>query len=168
MLDSSTAQVKLGYISGIHGFKGWVKVFSYTDPRESIGDYRQWWLGQKSEPVAVVGLKRHAKTIIAQLQGIDTPELARALVSLEITVPRNALAAVPDRVFYWVDLIGLEVVTTQGQSLGRVEKMIETGANDVMVVTGERERLVPFVMGQYVKQVDADNGRIDVDWDPDF
>lgn len=162
------ARVSLGYISGVHGFKGWVKVFSYTDPREAIGDYQQWWLGSRPEPVRVLDAKRHGKTVIALLQGVTTPEQAAELVEQEISVPRAELPPVAKQQYYWVDLLGLEVITTQGQSLGRVDKMIETGANDVMVVRGDRERLVPFVPGRYVKQVDLSGGSIEVDWDPDF
>lgn len=162
------ARVSLGYISGVHGLKGWVKVFSYTDPREAIGDYRQWWLGSRTGPYSVLDAKRQGKAVIALLQGITTVEQATELVEQEIFVPRSALPATAKKQYYWVDLLGLEVRTTGGESLGRVEKMIETGANDVMVVRGDRERLVPFVTGQYVRQVDLPGGVIEVDWDPDF
>ena len=167
-MHESEARVSLGYISGVHGLKGWVKVFSYTDPREAIGDYNQWWLSGRPEPFDVLDARRHGKTVIALLEGVSTVEQATALVEQEITVPRSALPPARGEQYYWVDLLGLEVKTTGGLSLGRVDKMIETGANDVMVVRGDRERLVPFVFGQYVKQVDVPGGTIEVDWDPDF
>lgn len=167
-MNAPSKPIPMGQISGVHGIRGWVKVFSYTDPREAIGNYGQWWLDQDQAPIAVVQARRHGKTVVAQLQGITTPEQAKQLVGKDITVPRSDLSPADQETYYWVDLIGLEVVTTEGVSLGKVTKMIETGANDVMVVCGERERLLPFVLGQYVKQVDLDTGLLQVDWDPDF
>ena len=70
--------------------------------------------------------------------------------------------------YYWADLVGLEVLTESGQSLGQVHGLLETGANDVLDVRGDRDRLIPFVQGQYVKKVCLDSGRLVVDWDPDF
>ncbi len=78
------------------------------------------------------------------------------------------MPASEDGSWYWMDLIGLQVVTTGGVVLGQVTGLVETGANDVLVVQGERERLVPFVIDQYVKRVDLDAGLIEVDWDPEF
>jgi 16S rRNA processing protein RimM len=163
--DSS---VGLGYIAGVHGLKGWVKVFSYTDPREAIVQYPKWWLEGLEEALTVTTARRQGKTIVAQLQGVSSPEQAAGLVGKAISIPRQQLPPVPEQTWYWVDLIGLAVKTTTGQLLGQVDKMIETGANDVMVVRGDRERLIPFVTGVYVQRVDLQGGEIVVDWDPDF
>lgn len=166
-MSESAPLVTLGNISGVHGLKGWVKVFSHTDPREAILDYQPWLLGEDSKKVRIERGQAHGKTIIASLPGVATPEQARALVGQAIRVPRGALPDSSDGRWYWTDLLGLTVINTEGQRLGTVEKMLETGANDVMVLGGERERLVPFVTGQVVRNVDLDNREIHVDWHPD-
>ncbi len=161
--------VTLGYISGVHGLKGQVKVFSYTDPREAIFDYQPWLVGPEQKEVTAGEGRRHGKTLVVSLPGVDSPEQAREWMQAEIAVRREQLPEV-DGSFYWADLVGLDVVTTGGQPLGQVAKMLETGANDVMVVRGGpdgRERLVPFVMGRFVTRVDLEAGRMEVDWDPE-
>ncbi len=167
---STDEEVTLGYISGVHGLRGWVKVYSYTDPREAILDYQPWRLGAPGETAREVRIERgqpHGKTLIAVLPGVETPEQGRALVGQEIRIPRSALPDSGTDSWYWSDLIGLSVVNEEGVPLGTVKQMIETGANDVMVLDGDRERLVPFVVGQVVKTVDLDAREIRVDWHPD-
>jgi 16S rRNA processing protein RimM len=160
--------VPLGYISGVHGVKGWVKIHSWTRPREAIFDYRPWLLGQDRHPVAIRQGRRQGKALVAELPGVEDRETARSLVEMEIAVHREQLAQLEAGEFYWSDLVGLEVVTITGVVLGTVERLIETGANDVLIVRGDRERLLPFVMGQYITRVDLEAGRIEVDWYPDF
>jgi 16S rRNA processing protein RimM len=168
--DRSEEEVTLGYISGVHGLKGWVKVHSYTDPREAILDYQPWRLGAPGGVAQEVRIERgqpHGKTLIAALPGVGTAEAGRALVGQEIRVPRSALPDSGSDSWYWSDLIGLSVVNEEGIPLGTVKQMIETGANDVMVLEGERERLVPFVNELVVKVVDLEAREIRVDWHPD-
>jgi 16S rRNA processing protein RimM len=168
--DRDEEEVTLGYISGVHGLKGWVKVYSFTDPREAILDYQPWRLGATGGASREVRIDRgqpHGKTLIAVLPGVDTVEQGRALVGQEIRIPRSALPDSGSDSWYWSDLIGLSVVTEEGVSLGTVKQMIETGANDVMVLAGDRERLVPFVNEQVVKSVDLEAREIRVDWHPD-
>ena len=112
--------------------------------------------------------REQGKTLIARLPGLGDRDTARSLIDTEIAVYRDQLPEAANGEYYWSDLVGLSVVTVQGEELGTVERLIETGANDVLVVTGDRERLVPFVVGRYVKSVDLGAGRIEVDWDPDF
>jgi 16S rRNA processing protein RimM len=162
--------VQLGRISGFYGVKGWVKVFSYTDPRENILNYRRWFLqlhGNRTE-VQLESGRVHGKGIVARIQGMEGREDAAQWLGAEIEVPRSALPASEDGSWYWRDLIGLQVVNTGNVVLGRVTGLMETGANDVLVVQGDRERLVPFVLEQYVRRVDLDAGLIEVDWDPEF
>lgn len=160
--------VPLGYIAGVHGLKGWIKVHSWTQPREAILEYQPWLLGEGLEPVRILEGQVHGKGLIARLPGVDDREQALALVRQEISVRREQLPALDSDSYYWADLEGLEVATEGGQPLGRIARMMETGANDVMIVAGDRERLIPFVPGEYVKQVDLHAGRVIVDWDPDF
>jgi 16S rRNA processing protein RimM len=160
--------VPLGYISGVHGIKGWVKVHSFTSPKEAILEYQPWLLGEKLEPVTIRQGRQQGKTIVASLPGYDDRELARKLVGTEIAIFREQLKEPLGGSWYWTDLVGLEVENTEGVALGRIEKMMETGAHDVMVVKGDRERLIPFVPGHFVTRVDLEGGVVTVDWAPDF
>jgi len=160
--------VALGYISGLHGVRGWVKVHSFTEPREAILDYQPWLVGEERVPVRVTDGGRHGKTVIAALEGVTDRDQARELLDSEIAVHRGQLPELPDDRYYWADLQGLTVVNADGSELGRVAGMLETGANDVMVVQGAAEHLIPFVVGTYVRRVDLAARRIEVDWDTDF
>lgn len=162
--------VQLGKISGLYGVRGWVKVYSFTGPRENILRYRRWFLtlnGKRTEVELETG-RIHGKGIVARIRGVEDRDAAAAWLGAQISVPRSELPPNEEGEWYWTDLVGLEVVTTGGVSLGKVSALMETGANDVMVVEGDRERLLPFITGQYVKRVDLDAGKIEVDWDPEF
>jgi len=161
-------RVPLGHISGVHGLKGWIKVHSWTHPRVAILDYQPWLLGQEQNPVRISEGRLQGKNIVALLPGCVNAEQAKAQVGLEIAVFRDQMPELSTDVFYWTDLEGLSVVTKEGAELGHIERMMETGAHDVIVVAGDRERLIPFVWGQYVISVDLDAGQLVVDWDPDF
>jgi 16S rRNA processing protein RimM len=112
--------------------------------------------------------RAQGKGVVARLDGVDDRDAATALVGTEIWVPRDALPKPRQGEYYWADLEGLAVRTVDGVDLGRVSHLFATGANDVMVVQGGRERLIPFVPGRQVVKVDLDAGLIEVDWDPDF
>ncbi|MBT8137282.1 MAG: ribosome maturation factor RimM [Gammaproteobacteria bacterium] len=163
-------KVQLGNISGLFGVKGWVKVYSFTDPPRNIFNYTPWQLELDNEQldVAVVESRQRGAGLVARLEGCDDRDQAARLVGAKVWVPRAQLPPPAQGEFYWTDLVGLEVVTEQGVSLGKVARLIETGANDVMVVHGERERLVPWISEQVVAAVDIGGGRITVRWDPDF
>ena len=164
--------VILGRISGLYGVKGWLKIFSYTDPRENILNYRDWYVRKESnEPWRLVTLhngKAQGKGIIAQLIDIDDRDRAAELLGAEIAIPRDLLPETSADEYYWAELIGLRVLTVSGDDLGRVDHLIETGANDVLVVQGDRERLIPYIPGQVIVDIDLAQGIIHVDWDPEF
>lgn len=159
----------LGRISGVFGVRGWVRVFSYTDPREAILDYESWLLGQEGawRPAKVAEGQRHGKTVVARIDGFDDRDQAATLIGAEIGVPREALPEAEEGHYYWSDLEGLRVVRSDGSELGVLAYLLETGAHDVMVVKGEREQLVPFVKDEVVLDVDLEKGVITVDWDWD-
>jgi len=161
-------RVVLGRIAGVYGVKGWVKVVSDTDPRESILRYAPWLVGPEETIRRVVEGRCHGKGIVARLDGCEDREQAALLVGREIAVTRDQLPPARAEEFYWIDLEGLAVVTDQGVDLGCVHHLFSTGVNDVLVVRGERERLVPFAWGDVVKDVDFTRRRIEVDWDPEF
>jgi len=135
---------------------------------EAMLAYQPWLLGEDRSPVKIVDGRKQGKGLVALLPGYDDREEAAALVGQQIFVGRDQLPATAENEYYWSDLEGLNVQTTKGELLGRVEKMMETGANDVLVIRGKREHLVPFIQGQFVTRVDLENGLIEVDWDPEF
>ena len=159
----------LGRISGLFGVKGWVKVYSYTEPREAVLDYDRWLLSGKNgwQEATVAEGQRHGKTVIVRINGYDDRDQAAGLIGTEIGVPRDELPEADSDHYYWSDLEGLSVVHRDGTEIGKVDHLLETGANDVMVVKGETERLVPFVMDKVVLGVDLVKGEIRVDWEWD-
>ena len=162
--------VMLGRIAGVFGVRGWVKVYSYTDPLENILDYSPWLLRDASgwREYRLAEGKRHGKGMIARLEDSDDREQALALNGCDIAIPRERLPDLVGDDYYWSDLEGLRVVTLDGLELGSVSHLFATGANDVLVVKGERERLIPYIWEQVVKRVDLETGVIQVDWDPEF
>lgn len=162
--------VKVGDVVGAFGVQGWVKIRSFTDPPGNILGYSPWLLDLRGEAktVEVMAGRVHGGFVVVQLQGVETRDEAVALRGVSISVPRHRFPRLSDGRYYWADLVGLEVLTESGQSLGQVHGLLETGANDVLDVRGDRDRLIPFVQGQYVKKVCLGSGRLVVDWDPDF
>ena len=154
----------------MHGVKGWVRVFSYTEPRENIVNYQPWYLrrGGDWQPRQVAEGRAHGKGVIARLEDCEDRDQALALMNCEIGVRRDQLPEPAPGEYYWNDSLGLNVVTLHNEPLGKVDHLMETGANDVLVVSGDRERLIPFVLGEVVKRVDLDAGVIQVDWDKEF
>ena len=163
--------VLLGRIVGVHGVRGELKLESYTEPRMQIFRYQPWLLRTASGEKTIDACRGRAqgKGLVAELPGIADRDAAAALAGAEIWVMRSALPAVKPGEYYWSDLEGLEVVTTEGVSLGKVSHVVATGANDVLVVKdAKRERLIPFLVGQFVVKIDLDATSITVDWDPEF
>jgi len=168
-LGVTTQPVILGRISGLFGVRGWVKVYSYTEPREAVLNYDRWLLSGNNgwQEATVAEGQRHGKTVIVRINGYDDRDQAAGLIGTEIGVPRDELPETDSDHYYWSDLEGLCVVHRDGTELGKVDHLLETGANDVMVVKGETERLVPFVMDKVVLGVDLAKGEIRVDWEWD-
>ena len=161
--------VVLGRISGFFGVRGWVKVYSYTEPRDAVLNYKSWLLSSQGDwrTAEVAEGKRHGKTVIARFEGIEDRDQAAKLIGCDIGVPRSELPDTKEGQYYWSDLEGLRVMTQNGAELGKVDYLLETGANDVMVIKGEQEYLVPFVIDDVVLDVDLAAGVITVDWDWD-
>jgi len=167
---SRQQEINVGRISGVFGVKGWIKVFSFTDIRENILNYSPWLLKKDSETrsVDVVDGKLQGKAVVAQLDGVTDRDQAASLMGWDIFITPDQLPKAAKNEYYWSDLIGLAVETNQGVQLGIVDSLLETGANDVVIVKGERERVIPFLQGQTIINVDLDAGKMVVDWDPDF
>jgi len=144
-------------------------VFSFTRPREAILDYDRWFLSQDGEwqPAKVAEGKQHSKTVIVRLDGIHDRDQAAALIGKDIAISRDDLPKTGVGSYYWADLEGMQVLHRDGTELGEVAYLMETGANDVLVTKGERERLIPFIADQVILDVDFAKGIITVDWEWD-
>lgn len=171
MSGSDEKFVLLGKIVGVHGLRGEFKLESYTEPRAQIFRYRPWLLRSAAGEISVDECRgrTQGKGLVGELPGIGGRDAALALVGSEIWVTRSALPAPEPGGYYWSDLEGLEVANVEGVALGHVSHLVATGANDVLVVKdAKRERLIPFLVGSYVTNVDFDARRVTVDWDPEF
>lgn len=174
-VEAGDDYVEVGRISGIYGVKGWVKVYSYTRPRQNILNYSPWYIkqGKTCRPVELEAGRVHGEGIVAHLAGCDDRDVARDLLKAEILIRRQQLPEL-DEGYYWADLIDCQVKTQDGIDLGQVVQMLETGANDVLVVqqkiagSDTRERLIPFILEDVILSVDIAGKVITVDWDPEF
>lgn len=163
--------VVMGRIGASYGLNGWVHVQSYAEPSDNILSYKTWYIKIKHQwqPIQVLGARAHSKSFVAFLAGYETIEKAQLLNLAEIGVPRSELPALEADQYYWTDLVGLWVVTETGFVLGQVDSLLETGANDVLVVKGDtREHLIPYIWDDYVLSVDLKARVIRVAWDPEF
>ena len=145
--------------------RGWVRLASYTDPPENLLKYRPWLLRRSGEwqAVDVLEIEPHGDGFVALLAGIGDRNAALAIGGSEIGVHASSFPPAEPDEYYWRDLIGLEAVNRDGAVLGTVERLIDTGAHDVLVIRGERERLIPFVE-RYVTRVVPEDGLLRVDW----
>lgn len=163
--------VIMGRIAAAQGIRGWVKIQPYTEYLDSLLDYKSWWIGHEHGPwreVEVQQCEVHNKTLAAQLPDCPDRNAAEKLKGLLIAVPRSSLPQHAADEYYWSDLIGMAVENEAGIRLGTVAKLLETGANQVLSVTGENgEILIPFV-ATAIKQVDLKNRTIRVDWALDY
>jgi 16S rRNA processing protein RimM len=167
--DPAERPIVLGRISGAFGVRGEIKLESWTDPPTAIFRYQPWTLvrGASSSKLAGVRGRAHGQSLVATVPGVADRDAAQELGGYEIRVARSALPPPKAGEYYWVDLEGLAVVNTEGVAFGVVDHLLDTGANHVLAVRGERERLIPFVQPHLVS-VDFEARRILVDWDADF
>ena len=170
MTGTSDRKIVIGRIAGLYGVRGWVKVYSWTEPREAIIGYSPWQvrIGGGWREMRVAEGRRHGKGVVVRLEGCDDRDEAAKLLGAEIAISRSQLPGTAAGEYYWTDLVGLKVVTREGVELGVVKSLMETGANDVLVVQGERERLIPYLFGEVVMEVDLEHRLMRVDWDPEF
>ncbi|SFL00379.1 ribosome maturation factor RimM [Lysobacter sp. cf310] len=171
-MTESTRRILLGRVLSAFGVRGEVKLESWTEPRSAIFRYQPWIVrdpqGRERELSGVRG-RESGKYLVASFPDVADRDAVEALRGTEIYVPRSALPPPSEGEYYWVDLEGLRVVTVDGVSLGQVSHLFATGANDVLVARDdERERMIPFVIPQYVTSVDFEAGVVTVDWDPEF
>jgi 16S rRNA processing protein RimM len=179
MVDSAELVV-VGKITSVFGVKGWVKIHSYTEPMENLLAYRNCYLQQAGswQPLKFDDVKYHGKGLVGAIKGVEDREQARLYCQCDLAVPKADMPDLPEEDFYWHQLVGLTVVTATADGtrllLGKVAQMMETGANDVLVVRpcqgsiDQRERLIPWLPEQVIVQVDKEQAEITVDWDAEF
>ncbi len=161
--------VCVGKIVGVWGVNGWVRIFSYTRDRTDIFNYRQWIVGEgvAARTLELESGRTQGRGLVAKLRGVDDRDAAAAAVGALIQVTPETLPALEEGEYFWHQLEGLTVRTSDGTTLGTVDHLFETGANDILVVNGDRERLIPYTP-EVVQDVNLEAGIIQVDWDPEF
>lgn len=171
-MDTSVEYLPVGKISGAFGVKGWVKVYSFTDPRENILNYSPLYLSRKGDwiEVKVVDGRLQGKNVVMSLSGVTDRDQVLPLVGVEIAISKSQIKPAGKDEYYWSDLIGMKVVNLQDEQLGQVDSLLENGAHDVLVVLDKdkTERLIPFVLDDIVDLVDLNNKIIRVDWELDY
>ncbi|AXQ13170.1 MULTISPECIES: ribosome maturation factor RimM [Shewanella] len=176
-MSSNPQPIVLGKLGSSYGIKGWLKITAYTDSVEGIFDYSPWLIKEQGEwrEVKVTQWRYQGKAVVAALEGVETRERAQMLTNCEIGILPEQMKDLPEDEFYWRDLIGCEVINTKGYNMGKVDQIVETGSNDVLLVKanakdsfGKAERMIPFVTEQFIKEVNVSAKQILVDWDPDF
>jgi 16S rRNA processing protein RimM len=168
--------VVVGKLMSPFGVKGWLKLYSHTQPIENIATYEPLWMkqGECWQPINLEHVQRHGKGLVAKIKGCDNRDQTPAYIGCDLAIKREQLPALEQGDFYWTQLEGLKVVTTAGEFLGIVDHLLETGSNDVLVVhpaTGsidQQERLIPYLWEDVVTAVDLERGEMTVDWDKDF
>jgi len=169
--DEQNPMVVMGKVAAAHGVQGWIKVQPYTAEPGSLVDYRTWWLGDEQQgwrELDVLKSELRGKSVVAQLMGCHDRSVAEQYKGLLVAVQRSKLPKPDEDEYYWSDLIGLEVVTPDGERLGVVDNLLDTGANQVLCVRGaEKEILIPFI-AQVIRQVDMEGKVICADWAADY
>ena len=153
--------------------KGWVKVYSFTEPRANILQYSPLFLSRQGEWVEIKLSGGHVqgKGLVMGIANVTERDQVQPLIGAELAIRKDQLEPAADDEFYWADLIGLRVENLEGEALGQVDHLLETGANDVLVVKADdqdQDRLIPFVLDEVVKQVDLEQQLIQVDWGKDY
>jgi len=152
--------IEYGRVAGSYGVRGWLRVV--VDEPQLLAMAPVWWIGGVARTVQES--RPHSGTLLAKLDGIESPEQAQKFKGRAVEIPRPEAG---EGRYFWDDLVGLEVVNAQGEILGVVKRMFSNGAHDVMELQGERERLLPWVP-PVVKKVDLQGKRIDVEWQADW
>lgn len=172
-------RIVVGRLGAAHGIRGGVRVHSFTDPPSNLLRYSELWLRSNEHAedwrgIRLVGGRQQGRALIVQFEGVESRDQAEMLTGGELAVDISRLPKLETGEYYWYQLQGLIVVSTEGHHLGRVDHLLETGSNDVLVVRADaesmdqRERLLPYLPGQVVQDVDLQSGVMTVDWDPDF
>ena len=160
----------MGRFGTAYGIRGWLKVISFTDPIDNLLDYKTWHIhhNQEWQTVVIEAGKRHGQFLVVKIADCEDRDQALTFTNDLIAVPRDELTPLKHGEYYWTDLVGLRVLNQKGIELGKIDHLIETGSNDVMIVKdADTERLVPYT-NNVVKSINLDSQEMHVDWDEDF
>lgn len=162
-------RIIVGHFGQSYGVKGWLKVHSLTDPIDNILHYSPWQVQHLNQwhLVKITHAKQQGNNIIVKLAECDTPEAAKTYTNDPIAIEREQLPVLPKDEYYWTDLIGLRVINQEGIDFGIVDSLLATGSNDVFVIKGDRQRLLPYTT-EVVNNIDLTQKIIHVIWDADF
>jgi len=173
---SSSKKVVLARIGKVHGLKGWVRLNSFTSPPDNLLEYQEFLIQQdgQEKPLLLAECRQQAGKLLGKFKGFDSPETARQLTGLDLYLRNDQLPELEQDEYYWHQLQGLDVFNLQQQRYGKVQTLLETGANDVLVVrpdaesVDDRERLIPYLRDSVIKSIDLESGKLTVDWEIDF
>ena len=159
----------VGKINGFFGVQGWVKIFSYTDPRKNILEYQPWYFIDNGayKVIEITSGREQSKTIVAHVEGIDSRDEAGHLIGQNLYIDKDQLPELDDDEHYWYELNGFRVINKNGVNLGVVDYMVDTGSNNVLVTKGDAERWIPYIE-PFLVSVDKHKKVISVDWDENF
>jgi 16S rRNA processing protein RimM len=160
--------IVIGKVGSTYGVQGWMKIVSFTDAVTDIMNYNPWYLEENKtwKQMKIDGTPRmHGKGIVAKFAGFDSPETARVLTGKKIAIQRTQLAKLNQNEYYWSDLEGLTVINQDGKVFGKIIYIMETGSNDVLVVKGDKEHAIPYLLGDVVTSVDLVNKVMHVVWE---
>ncbi len=169
--ENTDPYVKIGTFGRPYSIHGWLKVHSVTQPPKAIIQYQPWYIQNqqnKWELLQIDNLRIHNNTLIVHIENIDEPEMTKDYVNKDISIPYSHLPKLPKGQFYWADMIGMTVLNKDNVNLGIVDHLLETPANDVLVVLGKKRHLIPFLRNHTIQKIDMDSKIIHVDWDADF
>ena len=166
---SDEKKLLVGKINGFFGVQGWVKIFSYTEPRKNILEYQPWYFIDDGayKAIEMTTGREQSKTIVAHVKGIDNKDQAGQLIGKSLYIDKDQLPQLDDNEHYWHELVGFRVINKDGIDLGVVDYLVDTGSNNVLVIKGNKEHWIPYIE-PYLVSIDKQNRVINVDWDENF
>lgn len=169
-MDTKKDWIVIGRFGRPHGIKGLVTIISFTEPRDNILNYTNWHacIHDVMQPLKLFEIGTTNKNILTKVEEYPEREDVARLTNVDIVIKRGQLATLEPGEYYWHQLIGMEVFNQEGSLLGLVKEILPTGANDVLVVMGEKRHLIPYLPGKFVKEINNSQRIINVDWDADF
>jgi len=166
---SDEKKLLVGKINGFFGVQGWIKIFSYTEPRKNILKYQPWYFIDDGtyKAIEMTTGRKQSKTIVAHLKGIDNKDQAVQLIGKSLYIDKDQLPQLDDNEHYWHELVGFRVINKDGIDLGVADYLVDTGSNNVLVIKGNKEYWIPYIE-PYLVSIDKKNRVINVDWDENF
>lgn len=165
----TTQKIVVGCLGAPYGLRGWIKVNSYTQPIENIVTYQPWLITikGKEQSILIASYKFHGENIIVQFDDCDDRDTATLYTNATISITRDQLPDLPKDEYYWTDLEGLTVINHDQTTLGVISYIMSTGANDVLVVKGDKEYLIPYLPDDVILNIDLKARLMHVRWEID-